>query len=541
MALAAALAGSTVAAPGAAAAQVGEGGPAADCAAGQVKDLAQCLVKSRPPATGGSSSSSTGSGSSTRVAGEAAGAAVEDEAVIVGQTVRADDGVQVTFERNGAAAPATAREKEGVALFLAPRTAPGDGAPAATPGTTADDPAPAAVQAAPQDTLSALGDWQAQGSGCSRQSPAGTVVLMPRPAAAADPGDGSTGYCWLDAITGGKTTAQANGQVSAPLVYLPADAAAQTVRVTVSSDPVPVLSVDIDRRDGAGFQNALATQLPAAMPSYYNVGFAGCGCLLTEAPTIRNVVVATGQTATEAPVLAPTTPTAPTAPTAPATTPVLEEDREVQERADASLGLVKRAKPPTDDLEAGDEVSYDFTVTNTGGTVLTGVAVEDSLIPAVSCPAGDLALNAITTCTGTYRVTEADVDAGRIVNTAKATATRTDDQAEVESGPSTAVVKIRKRPSCHDDGECRPRHKEPCRDLPWYAGGSCDLAFPWHGEHWHNGKPCFKDHHHKTRHHHKHYGHHQHHGHHGHKPRRHAVKHRKAPKKPKIREKAPLL
>ncbi|GAB2853292.1 hypothetical protein GCM10022221_60950 [Actinocorallia aurea] len=583
MALAAALAGSVVAAPAATAAQA-DGGGSADCPVTEpVQDLANCLVASRP-VTGGSSSSSSGSGTGTRVAGTAAGAAVEDEAVIVGQTVRADDGVQVTFERAGTGAATQAGSAdEGVGLFLAPKAASASAeAPAAPdaqptpnapqvnapqadtpeldtpqaadaqPAATAQAPA-APVQAAPQDTLKALGDWQAQASGCSRQSPAGTVVLMPRPAAAADPGDGSTGYCWLDALSEGKTAVQAGAQAASPLVYLPADTGAQTVRVTVSSDPVPVLSVDIDRRDGVGFQNALATQLPAAVPNLYNIGFAGCGCLLAAAPTIRNVVVATGQTSTEVPVLtppaAPAAPAAPERPAAPATPKVVEEDRTTQQEA-ASLSLVKRATPPKGRLEAGDDVDYTFTLTNSGDTDLANLAVTDPLITDIDCPAPSEVLEPgeAANCTGTYELTEADVRAGLVVNTAHATATS--GMTPVRSNPSTATVRITARPSCEDDGPCKPRF-EPCRDMPWYLGGFCDQGRPshgthwhgthwhgknwhgknWHGKHWHDGKPCFKRHHRKPRH-------------HG-RPHHH-VKHEKRHKKPRlkkivIREKKPLL
>ena len=69
---------------------------------------------------------------------------------------------------------------------------------------------------------------------------------------------------------------------------------------------------------------------------------------------------------------------------------------------------------------AGDTISYNYLVTNTGTTTLSGVSISDSLIPsgAISCPGGTLAPAASVTCTGTYQVTQADVDAGSVTDTA---------------------------------------------------------------------------------------------------------------------------
>ena len=61
-------------------------------------------------------------------------------------------------------------------------------------------------------------------------------------------------------------------------------------------------------------------------------------------------------------------------------------------------------------------------VTNTGNVTLTAVGVTDPLpgLSAVTCPVATLAPAASTTCTATYTVTQADLDAGSIVNTATA-------------------------------------------------------------------------------------------------------------------------
>ncbi|WP_313405296.1 hypothetical protein [Aeromicrobium sp.] len=88
----------------------------------------------------------------------------------------------------------------------------------------------------------------------------------------------------------------------------------------------------------------------------------------------------------------------------------------------SELTLVKSASgTPT---KVGDQVTYSFKVTNTGNTTVTGVAVTDPLVGAVSCPTGSLAPAASVTCTAAaYTVTQADVDAGTVVNTATATGT----------------------------------------------------------------------------------------------------------------------
>ncbi|WP_405644238.1 hypothetical protein [Streptomyces uncialis] len=72
---------------------------------------------------------------------------------------------------------------------------------------------------------------------------------------------------------------------------------------------------------------------------------------------------------------------------------------------------------------AGQTLHYTYTVTNTGGVALTGVAVDD-LTPAVTvsaCADTTLAPGAMTTCQGTYTTTAADVAAKNIPDRATAT------------------------------------------------------------------------------------------------------------------------
>ena len=80
----------------------------------------------------------------------------------------------------------------------------------------------------------------------------------------------------------------------------------------------------------------------------------------------------------------------------------------------------------TDGATPGDVISYTFTVTNTGNTTLSNVTVTDPLV-TVSGPATPLTLapGAIDTgsFTGSYSITQADIDAGNRDNIATATGT----------------------------------------------------------------------------------------------------------------------
>jgi uncharacterized repeat protein (TIGR01451 family) len=80
--------------------------------------------------------------------------------------------------------------------------------------------------------------------------------------------------------------------------------------------------------------------------------------------------------------------------------------------------------------DAGDTIAYTFTVTNTGTTTLTGVAVSDPRLGGdVVCAATELAPGESTVCQGPAAVlTQAEIDSGEIVNTATATGTGTGGQ-----------------------------------------------------------------------------------------------------------------
>ncbi|MFT3892848.1 MAG: hypothetical protein QM730_14545 [Anaerolineales bacterium] len=84
---------------------------------------------------------------------------------------------------------------------------------------------------------------------------------------------------------------------------------------------------------------------------------------------------------------------------------------------------------PSDRADAGDKALYTFTVTNTGNITLHDVVVTDAKA-GVNCTIGTMAPGAVdgTTCTGSYTLTQADINAGKVHNQAFANGTGPQDQ-----------------------------------------------------------------------------------------------------------------
>ncbi|MFD8768638.1 DUF7507 domain-containing protein [Microbacterium oxydans] len=74
-------------------------------------------------------------------------------------------------------------------------------------------------------------------------------------------------------------------------------------------------------------------------------------------------------------------------------------------------------------------VTYSFLVTNTGNVDLTAIAVTETAFsgtgspPVTSCPQTTLGSGESMTCTAGYTLTQADIDAGEVTNTAQVTGT----------------------------------------------------------------------------------------------------------------------
>ena len=80
---------------------------------------------------------------------------------------------------------------------------------------------------------------------------------------------------------------------------------------------------------------------------------------------------------------------------------------------------VKKSVQESTYSKVGDVLHYSYLVTNTGNVTLTSVSVVDDKT-SVTCPVSTLAAGATTTCTATYVVTQADLDAGSVTNHAYA-------------------------------------------------------------------------------------------------------------------------
>ena len=102
---------------------------------------------------------------------------------------------------------------------------------------------------------------------------------------------------------------------------------------------------------------------------------------------------------------------------------------------------------------SGQTFTYTFAVKNTGNTDLSSIAIDDvQSAPSVSanvttpmCPDSTLAPGAGENCTATYTVSQADMDAGSISDTA--TATGTLNAATITSNSSAATVSATQSPA----------------------------------------------------------------------------------------------
>jgi len=110
------------------------------------------------------------------------------------------------------------------------------------------------------------------------------------------------------------------------------------------------------------------------------------------------------------------------------------------------LTLTKTPSPTTYD-HVGQVISYTYTATNDGNVTLSApYAVSDDKT-TVDCPSTPSALapGAHVTCTATYLITQADLDAGSVTN--HATATAFFDETKVTSNQAQATVTADQGPS----------------------------------------------------------------------------------------------
>jgi len=108
----------------------------------------------------------------------------------------------------------------------------------------------------------------------------------------------------------------------------------------------------------------------------------------------------------------------------------------IAQQAAVALVLVP---DPASVSEAGALITYSYSVANTGGVTLTGVAVTDDRLGSITVGTATLAPAASTTGTGIYTVTQADIDSGANI---VSTATVTTDQAVSATDNATVGIEV---------------------------------------------------------------------------------------------------
>ncbi len=135
---------------------------------------------------------------------------------------------------------------------------------------------------------------------------------------------------------------------------------------------------------------------------------------------------------------------------------VLEDDPTVTELCqNASIALIKTGTVNDANgdgcADVDETISYIFTVVNTGNATLSNVVVSDPLVDVTGGPIATLEAGATdaTTFTALYTITQADIDAGIVINQATVEATApnqsvvsdlSDDDSVLEDDPTETVL-----------------------------------------------------------------------------------------------------
>jgi uncharacterized repeat protein (TIGR01451 family) len=124
------------------------------------------------------------------------------------------------------------------------------------------------------------------------------------------------------------------------------------------------------------------------------------------------------------------------------------------EAAAPGITVVKSATPSgAGNFTPGQDITYNFVVTNTGNVPLNDVTVNEGEfsgtgdLSAVTCPSDTLAVGAQETCTATYTLTQADVNSGSVTNSATAEGTPPGSDTPVPSDPSDVTIPVASDPS----------------------------------------------------------------------------------------------
>jgi hypothetical protein len=232
------------------------------------------------------------------------------------------------------------------------------------------------------------------------------------------------------------TTPDGGSTVSVPSISTVTIAPDPSLSVVKSASPGTAASYTAGQTITYSFVVTNTGNVTIDDPTVNEGTFTGSGTMyqLTQADinalSVTNDATATG-----------TTPGDPNVTSTPSTVVVPEPEK-------PSLTVVKSATPATV-TTVGALITYSFVVTNTGNVTLTEAVINEGpfsgtgTLSAVDCPPAIASIlpGAIVTCTATYHLTQGDVDAGTVTNSATASAT-TPSGATPVSPTSNAIVTI---------------------------------------------------------------------------------------------------
>ncbi|KZX20095.1 Ig-like domain-containing protein [Rathayibacter tanaceti] len=176
----------------------------------------------------------------------------------------------------------------------------------------------------------------------------------------------------------------------------------------------------------SGITPATAQLAPGASTTFTSAAYTVTQADIDRGTPVTNTATVSGRTLAATPATVSATSTA--------STPI---------RYAPSIALAKSGAL-TAGSTVGGTVAYSFTVTNTGNVALTGVALSDPRVTiaygAWPGTTGRLGLGESVTASATYTLTQADIDAGSVLNTATATGTPPTGAAVTATASATVTV-----------------------------------------------------------------------------------------------------
>lgn len=189
-----------------------------------------------------------------------------------------------------------------------------------------------------------------------------------------------------------------------------------TISSAVPTDAGPTFNGIAATNSLSAFSPASATIMPGDPPEIFTATY-----ILSQQDIDNMFTAADPTTAIDNTASATGSPTGGTLP------PVPSDMAETGFAVDAELAISKTAGSPTTGLganpaatDAGDTITYNFEVTNTGDVTITMLTITDagptfngvagSGFPAINCPLSTLLPQQVTTCTATYTLSQTDVD-----------------------------------------------------------------------------------------------------------------------------------